>query len=334
MPSISVALCTYNGANFIEEQLRSILQQRRMPHQIVISDDGSRDGTLDRIAKVLASLPADHPGRSVSVEVLRNHEALGVVQNFQQALLACDGELVALCDQDDIWHPDRIEAAAAHFERDHEVMLVHSDARLVDEFGIPIGHSLFYALRITEGELAEVSRGDELAALLRRNLVTGATAMFRRSVVGLAVPFPEPWVHDEWLAVIAASVGKGQIIPTELVDYRQHSANQIGASRLGLLGRIGRVLEPRNGRNRYLAERVEVLVSRLELLGDAVRPDALVRAREKLEHLRVRAGFSRVQLLRLVPVLKEISTGRYVHYSRGFGDILRDLLQPAGNEPR
>ena len=334
MLRISVALCTYNGANFIEEQLRSILEQRRLPHQIVISDDGSTDDTLDLIAALVATLPTSHPGRSVSVEVLQNPTPLGVVQNFQKAVLSCDGELVALCDQDDVWHPDRIEAAVTNFERDNEVMLVHSDARLVDESGSPIGHSLFHALRITDDELTEVRRGDELAALLRRNLVTGATAMFRRSVVELAVPFPEPWVHDEWLAVIAASIGKGEIITAELVDYRQHSANQIGVSRLGLRGRISRVLEPRNGRNRYLADRAQVLVSRLELLGDSVRPDALVRAKEKLEHLRVRARFSKVPLLRLLPVLKEISTGRYAHYSRGAGDIVRDLLQPAGDEPR
>ncbi|GGK95405.1 glycosyl transferase [Salinibacterium xinjiangense] len=334
MLRISVALCTYNGANFIEEQLRSILEQRMMPQQLVISDDGSRDDTLDRIARVLASLPHQHPGRSVSINILKNAIPLGVVKNFEQALLACDGELVALCDQDDVWHPDRIEAAVAHFRRDDEVMLVHSDARLVDESGSPIGHSLFYALRITDAELAEVRQGDELAVLLRRNLVTGATAMFRRAVVALAAPFPEPWVHDEWLAVIAASIGRGEIVMDELVDYRQHSANQIGVSRLGLLGRVGRVLEPRNGRNRHLAERAQVLVSRLDSLGDAVRPDARDRAREKLVHLRVRARFSRVQLLRLLPVLKEVSTGRYARYSRGAGDILRDLLQPAGNERR
>jgi glycosyltransferase involved in cell wall biosynthesis len=325
MTRISVALCTHNGARFVEQQVASILAQSRLPDQLVVSDDASTDDTIAIVERLVAPSP-------VELVVLRNEVALGYVANFEQALRATDGELVALSDQDDSWHPDRIEAAAAFFEADPELLMVHSDAVLVDEHGAGLGHTLFDALGVTAGERAEAASGDELAVLLRRNLVTGATAMFRRRAVDLAVPFPDHWVHDEWLAMIATSVGRGMLLDEPLVDYRQHGSNQIGVTRLGLRGKIGRILEPRSGRNVYLASRAAVLVDRLEALGADVRPDALARAREKLAHLRVREAFSRHRIARLVPVLREAATGRYGRYSRGGGDILRDLLQPAGDE--
>lgn len=324
MTRISVALCTYNGARFVEEQVRSILQQTRVPDQLVVSDDASTDDTLAIIERTVAG--------AIELVVLRNEKALGYVANFEQAVRATDGDLVALCDQDDRWHPERIERAVALFETDPELLMVHADARLVDADGADLGHTLFDALGVTVAERAEAAAGDELAVLLRRNLVTGATAMFRRRAIDLAVPFPPHWVHDEWLAMIATSAGRGMLVDEPLVDYRQHGSNQIGVTKLGLRGKIGRILEPRNGRNVYLAARTAVLEERLTALGDDVRPDALARAREKLAHLRVRETFSRHRIARVIPVLREAATGRYAHYSRGFGDILRDLLQPAGDE--
>lgn len=325
-PTVSVALCTHNGARFVEAQVRSILSQSVLPDELVVSDDASTDDTIALIEATLASRP-----HGMRVVILRNEPALGVVPNFQQALAACTSELIALCDQDDVWHEDRVAVALEHFRADDR-MLVHSDARLIDEAGAPLGHSLFDALGVTTAERREAAAGDELAVLLRRNLVTGATAMIRREVLTSAVPFPDLWVHDEWLAVIATSVGTGELVDTELVDYRQHGGNQIGVRKLGLGGKIGRILEPRNGRNRYLAERAALLVDRLEALGGVVRPDALARAREKLDHLRVREQFGRSRWGRVIPVMREAATGRYGRYSRGYGDILRDLLQPAGTE--
>lgn len=325
MTRVSVALCTHNGARFVGQQVQSILAQSRRPDQLVVSDDASTD---DSVA-IIRSLVADS---DVELVVLENPVALGYVANFEQALRATNGDLVALSDQDDVWHPDRIERAVALFESDAELLMVHADARLVDEHGADLGHTLFDALGVTAAERAEAASGDELAVLLRRNLVTGATAMFRRRAVELAVPFPEHWVHDEWLAMIATSAGRGMLVDEPIVDYRQHGSNQIGVTRLGLRGKIGRILEPRNGRNVYLAARAAVLEERLAQLGDAVRPDALARVRAKLAHLRVRETFSRHRIARLVPVLREAATGRYAHYSRGAGDILRDLLQPAGDE--
>lgn len=332
MLTVSVALCTYNGARFIEQQLRSILTQSVLPQQIVISDDASSDDTLAIVARVFDELDDSDAARDIEVEILSNAAPLGVVANFQQAMLACWGELIALSDQDDVWHADRLAVAVARFESSDSLMLVHADARLIDAEGASLGHSLFDALGISAGERAEAAAGDELAVLLRRNLVTGASTMVRRRVLDAAVPFAPLWVHDEWLAMIATSIGTGELLDTELVDYRQHGGNQIGVQKLGVRGKLGRLVEPRNGRNVYLANRTAHLVERLESLGAIVRPDALARCREKLAHLRVRAALSPHRLGRIVPVLREAATGRYGLYSRGWGDVARDLLQPAGDE--
>lgn len=327
--TISVALCTHNGAEFIEEQLRSILDQSVPPTQIVVSDDASSDDTLAVVHRVLDAAEVAEAG--IAVTVIANAENVGVTPNFERALLACSGDLIALSDQDDIWHRDRLDLARRRFEDSPELLLLHSDARLVDRDGVPLGHSLFDALELTDGERAAIIDGRGFEALLRRNLVTGATTMIRSELVGRATPFPPPWVHDEWLGIVAAATGRIDLLSEQIIDYRQHGNNEIGVRRLRLRGKIGRIFEPRGDRNRYLAFRAEVMAGRLSLLGDLVPQQIQGLAEGKLRHLRVRAGLADGRLGRVAPVLREVRTGRYGLFSRGRGDILRDLLQPAGD---
>ena len=96
--SASVALCTYNGAAYLEEQLLSIFGQSTRPDEIVVSDDGSTDETLTVLERVVEAWRAEDAAHAVEVVVLRNATALGVTANFEQALAACSGDLIALCD--------------------------------------------------------------------------------------------------------------------------------------------------------------------------------------------------------------------------------------------
>jgi hypothetical protein len=129
--------------------------------------------------------------------------------------------------------------------------------------------------------------------------------------------------------MVASATGQLDYLPEALIDYRQHGKNQIGVRKLNLRGKIRRVLEPRNDRNSYLLERAQVLLTRLEMLGDRVPAITLELARGKVVHHQVRAALSNRRWQRLIPVLREATTGRYSRYSRGMADILRDLLQPA-----
>jgi glycosyltransferase involved in cell wall biosynthesis len=328
--AVSVALCTRNGAAHIEEQLLSILGQDVVPDEIVVSDDASTDDTI-AIVRAVFAMAGSGSGAPHCV-LIENPGALGVTGNFEQALLACHGDLIALCDQDDVWHPDRLRIAIDRFENSAELQMLGSDARLIDDAGQPLEYSLFEALELDAGELNAVREGRGFEALLRRNLVTGATSMVRRRLVALAVPFPKPWVHDEWLAAIASAVGTLDLAPEKLIDYRQHSANQIGVRRLDLIGKFRQVIEPRDGRNRYLFERAQVLSVRLNELADAVPLAYRELARRKVEHERVRAALAVSRPKRWRTVLAEAATGHYSSFGRGAGDILRDLFQPAGTD--
>ncbi len=320
----SVALCTHNGSAFIAEQLRSIVEQTVPPGEIVISDDASGDGTAQLVREFAAT--ADPAIRFVVVE---NAEPLGVARDFEQAIRTTTGDFIALSDQDDVWHPGRLEAVLERFAEGPELLLVSGDARLVDAGGAPLGLTLFAALEIRESDIASINSGHALDELFRRNLVTGATTVIRRRLFDLAAPFPAPWVHDEWLAMIAAATGEIGVLAQQLTDYRQHGSNQIGAEKLGLRAKFGRLREPRLGRNEYLLDRASVLLDRLEDLGDAVDPRVVIRTREKVAHQQVRADLPTSYVGRIRPVLREAARGRYALYSRGWLDVARDLLQPA-----
>ena len=324
---VSVALCTHNGARFLAEQVRSILDQTELPAQVVLSDDASTDGSVEIVENMWAGLGIAAP----SLTVLRNQSPLGVTGNFQQAVQACSSDLIALSDQDDVWAPDRIERMVARFDESPGLGLLFTDARLLDGAGVDLGASLFEALEVSDNDLSKIRRGEAFGVFLRRNLVTGATVIFRRSLLDQALPFDPAWVHDEWLAVIAAAVSEVDWLPEKLVDYRQHGCNEIGVTAPTLRYKVGRVLEPRGDRYSGLAERAEHLRTRLEALN--VSPSILIAASGKLRHQKFREQLPSNRLARAVPVLREAAIGHYARFSsQGNLDVLRDLLQPDRRE--
>lgn len=325
--AISVALCTHDGARFIEAQLESILDQVPEPLEIVLGDDASTDDTVAIAERTVAA--HRRAGGRTELVVRRHDPALGVVANFADALAHARGELVALSDQDDVWLPGKLAAIAASFESDPALLLVHTDARLVDASGSPLGLTLLDALEATPGELAGLEHGDAFATLLRRNLVTGATVVLRRRLLDAAAPFPDGWVHDEWLAAIAAATGGLRLLRRPLIDYRQHGGNQIGARRPTMRDRWAKLREPREPRASRLVARTGALVERLEALGAAVPPERLVAATARLAHEERRRVLPRVAVARIPRILTAAARGDYSRYSRGPIDVLRDLVQPA-----
>ncbi|QNE45984.1 glycosyltransferase family 2 protein [Glaciihabitans sp. INWT7] len=327
--TVSVALCTRNGADFVVPQVESILRQSSLPIEVIVSDDASTDDTVHRIRAVFAGLPEGSREARVRLVVIENPKPLGVTKNFEQALLACSGDLIALCDQDDLWDEGRLEKQAAEMWSHPHLTALFGDARLVDASGTSLGLGLFDALEIDADVIRQVRSGAAFDVLLRRNVATGATMMVRRELLDSAAPFPLPWVHDEWLAIIAAATASVDLMTERLVDYRQHGANQIGVRRATLRVKIRRVLEPRGDRNAGLAVRSGLLVERLTSLGSRVPAPYLERARakERVEEWRTRLPDAR--LLRLGPILQANARHWYSDFtSQGRLDMVRDLLQP------
>ncbi|MGR0320230.1 glycosyltransferase family 2 protein [Agromyces sp. ZXT2-3] len=327
---VSVAIGTHNGARFVGEQIRTILGQSRPVDEIVVSDDASTDDTVGIVERTVEEFRDS--GGSVELTVLRNARPLGVTGNFEHALRAATGDVVALADQDDVWRPDRIAVALEAFRKRPGLRLVASDADLVDAGGAPMPESLFATLGIDESGRTAVDGPGAFDELLRRNLVTGATVMLRRELVDLAAPFPSSWVHDEWLAIVASVSGGIGVLPERLIGYRQHGANQIGVTALGWSGRIDRLRAPRSERNTRLLARASALAERLPGIAGRARvvaPEfvATVTA-DKLAHETARDALPASRVRRIGPVLREWRTGRYTRYGLGAQDVLRDLVQP------
>lgn len=322
-PAVSVALCTYNGERYITAQLESIAAQTIPATEVLIFDDASTDATAQRVREFIASY--DGPTR-FSLE--STERAGGVVPNFERALAACTGEFIALSDQDDVWHPDRLEVAVGHLTDHPHLLVVNADGRVVDANGEPTGDTLLSALYVSPRDLEQVHAGHGFPQLIRRNIVTGAATILRRSLLEDALPLAPDWVHDEWLAILAAARGGMDTIERPLIDYRVHDANQIGVKAPTLKHRLAQLRVPRGDRLEKLASRSTQLVERL---GQRDVPSAVTDlARRKQSFEARRARYPRWRLLRLAPVLLNAKDGNYSALSsQGTKDILRDLVQPA-----
>jgi len=198
---ISACVPTYNGAAYIHAQLASILASPLVT-EVLVSDDGSTDGTLD----VVRSL---QDPRIRLVEGPRR----GLVRNYEALLARATGEVIFLADQDDVWLPDKVEVMLRHL-RDAD--LVVCDCRVTDST-LAVVHPSFFALR---------GSGPGLLRNLMRNGYLGCCIALRRELLQHALPFPERLpMHDWWLGLIAESFGRVAFVPQPLVLYRRHGAN-------------------------------------------------------------------------------------------------------------
>lgn len=217
---ISVAMAAYNGERFIAEQLASIAAQTLTPYEIVIVDDHSNDQTALIIAGFAQSV-------AIPVRVLHAERNFGTTVSFERAIAACTGDWIALADQDDIWLPHKLSCLLAAGES-RRWDAVFSDARIVDEVLGSGGGSLLRNMQLSQAMRAKFLVGVGLAPLLRYSMVAGTTLMFRASSRDAILPIPPPWLHDHWIAMLLASVGRIGLCDEELVLYRQHGRNQIG----------------------------------------------------------------------------------------------------------
>lgn len=321
--STSIVLCTCNGARFLEAQWDSLLAQSRRPDEIIVRDDASGDGTW----ALLGELSARAEERGVRVRPIRNARNLGYIANFEAALHDASGEVLFLCDQDDVWHPEKLAALTETFERRPGLLLLCSDARRIDEGGANLRRSLFDVLKVSRTELRCIHAGQGFRVLLRRSLATGATIVLRRTLLGHALPFPAAWVHDEWLAIIAAALGGFDCVERPLIDYRQHAGNQLGMPERTFAAHWRGLLRPAAESMEALTMRNRVLRERLGLLKEHVDASDLACVDEKLRHLGARAALRGGSWRRAGGVLRETVSGRYGRYAAGWRSALRDLLR-------
>lgn len=344
--TVAVVLCTYNGARYLPQQLDSLLAQTRLPQRIAIADDASSDDTWN----LLQAFAERARARGIAVDLHANPRNLGYLRNFESALRRAEEDVMFLCDQDDVWYPHKIADYLQQFETRPGLSLLHSDSRLIDGEGRDLGRRMFQTLEVSAGELAAIHAGRAFAVLVRRNIVTGATAALRRELLAQALPIPEiaikvdgeaadsktrradtaadkrvAWVHDEWLALIAAATGEVDCVEAPSIGYRQHGGNQIGARQRSLIERLG------GGRQRR--EHMRAMVAKLSSLRDHLQRDDLDVAVAKraaidarIAHLRLRLTLPANFVERWPRVREEWRQGRYLDYSAGLRSMICDLL--------
>lgn len=289
-PSVGVALCTYNGARYLQAQLDSILAQSAPVDEVVVGDDGSSDQTM----ALLQAFSIRAGARGIRVEVLQHARNLGYVLNFADALQRCRSDILFLCDQDDVWHVDRVATYLQRFQSNPDLLLLHSDATLVDGQGAALGSRLLEVLAVHPAEVELERDGGAIDVILLRNFVTGATCALRRSLLAEALPIAPGWSHDEWLAVVASLRRGLDMLAQPTIDYRQHGNNQIGASRRGVMRHLRQLdLFDRRRRERT-AERLLGLDGLLRQRGVSIAPPG----QQGLAALAWRMAWSRLQLYR------------------------------------
>lgn len=314
---ISVAIATYNGARFLEAQLESVLSQRVVPHEVVVSDDGSCDETVEIIRAVAAQSPTPFV-------VLSDQPRLGVTANFERAIARTTGDVVALADQDDVWRIDKLEKIADTFARDPATIAVFSDAQLIDDAGTAIGRTLYQSGGFTRRERRLVRRGRGFDALLHWNFVTGATLAFRSQLKNVVLPIPDYGLHDVWIALLASAAGELRSIDEPLIGYRVHDANVQGVPSPNPLA----VLKQRRQRDDIRTPEVQHYGSALQRMIEAgVGDDRQRRLLEgKIAHLRFRLGLPPSHARRAFAVASHAARGDYGRFARGVRSVIYDTL--------
>ena len=324
--SISVALCTYEGAKYLGPQLESVLAQTRLPDEIVAFDDASKDDTL----AILNEFAKQATALGVRVLVHRHPANLGYVKNFTAALLAARCDLVFLCDQDDIWHADKVSLFADEFLRRPELLMLHSDADLVNGHGASLNNTLFQAFEVTRNEIDAIHAGNAFGVLLKRNVVTGATMAIRRRVIEAGFQVPPGWIHDEWLAMLAATQGRVDCLETSTIGYRQHGSNQVGARSRGFIERLTGGGISRADFMARMMMRTQSLVDQAAAGNVHLSEAANEMLRERLKHAQLRAHLPTGIGRRARAILFEYASGRYARFSNGIPSALSDLSKIRG----
>lgn len=202
-PLISVVMCTWNGARYLEEQINSILSQAYRPIEIIVSDDASTDGTAEILRKYM-----DNP----LFRIFFQTENLGLSANFSFAAGKTGGEFIAFSDQDDIWLDHKLDTL---YKSIGDYQLAYSNSELVDETG--------KSMNKTTADIRKMYSGIDGRSYIFYSVVWGHGMLVRRSLLLDSLPVPAPVHHDVWLAFKALVSGGIVYVDEVLTMYRQHS---------------------------------------------------------------------------------------------------------------
>jgi glycosyltransferase involved in cell wall biosynthesis len=319
---LSVVLCTYNGERYLPAQLESLAGQTRLPDELIVQDDGSTDATARIVRDFARSARFD-------VRLFENPARLGVTGNFASALRRATGDLLTVCDQDDVWLPEKLAVLDALLEKDTAAAGACADAACVTADGDPTGSTVWGRIGFGERDRAVMTEAGALGPLVRCNVVPGATLLFRHEFLDLLLPFSEHGYYDYWMALLLQAGSRLAFAEVPLQLYRLHPGNSVG------LDGPGRSLDPamrewRRGARREQAAFAADALRRLSASTCALSARTRLELEDWASHSAFRADLPRPLHRRVGPVARRVLAGTYGRYSdgaaRGLVSGLYDVL--------
>ena len=296
---ISVALAAYNGEKYIREQIISLLTQTMPPDEIIISDDTVDNSVADALGELLTT-----PG----IVYLHNASPLGVCRNFEQAIKNCRGEYIFLCDQDDVWLPEKISSMYEILRSNEDIDGVFCNSSNVSENLELLSGTLWQQRKFSQKMQCKVKNGRALEVFCHRVTCSSHNIAFRRRVLDYVLPFPElsPFYPDTFLALCIASRSKWAIIPECLTLYRIHSSNLSNPdSNIAVDARRAR----KNGAASRNAQLAEIILHRN---ADKLSPENKKLLRQFKNHHHRRSIYSQNIVKRCWQVAFELLRGGYL----------------------
>ena len=320
--SISVAMCTYNGSKYLNQQLESISSQSLLPNELIVCDDNSTDNTIEIVKNFSKKAP-------FKVSLYQNSLNLGSTKNFEKAIGLCDSEIIVLSDQDDIWEKNKLQRITEEFSKSSTIGGVFSNASLIDENGNLLKRDLWSSVKFKKKEQRKAMKGEIFKTLLKHNVVTGATMAFRSEYKNILLPIPKNFIHDEWIALLLGVFSKIVPISDKLIRYRIHPNQQIGASQS-----LEEELRKTKGidSEEYLKAKKNYQEAKKIIInyGIIANKDKLIikYLDNKINFMEYRAKIHKTnnKLKRVPLVLKNVVNAHYFLYSSGFKSIMKDLF--------
>ena len=315
---VSVALALCDGAKFLHGQFDSFFRQKRIPDEIVVSDDASTDDS----AAIVQEYSEAHPG---VIKYIRNDSRLGAAKNFEKAISAATGDIIFLSDQDDVWHPDKIALMVEKLE----AASWHPAGVFCNS--LLTGESL-QMLPCTHWDLREFSDVEnfngirQLEQCCRIAPIAGHNIAFEKELKELLLPFPDlAGCHDNWIALVVAALGNWENLPATLTLFRQHGENlsQMLSKRSPWQQAQSALKEHRDQWNSQL---YAALIARMEQFPNRFPLEARLLASERKSYSEARSNLSRHFIERIAPVFRIWKSGLYGKFGRGWKNAVQDLF--------
>lgn len=209
---VSIVMATYNGENFLNEQVASLINQTYQSIEIIIVDDCSTDNTKTIIKQLIS--------KHGNIKFVENEKNVGVTKTFENGIMQTSGEFIAFCDQDDIWMPNKIELLVKNIGKEDAI---YHNSLLVDAHGKSLNSEFTGIMKMKSYYSG--------SSFLLSNSVPGHTMMVRKKFVMDILPIPHNILFDLWIGFAAAANNGIKYVDKILVHYRQHNNNVIGTNK-------------------------------------------------------------------------------------------------------